>query len=351
MSRKRVRLSGGNRPGSDVSLQPYLAATARCVASLLAASLVLLATTARAADPSPPTPRQAAFSRAVRLDYHPAPGCPDEQAFRDVVAAQMKGADPFAAKGARRMTVTLTRRARDYQGVIALFDDTGKPAGTREIPGATCGAVIEDIATSVSIALQPSNPPAAASPVVAPPPPPVAPQENAPLPPPPPISPWPMTRLSAGAHLAGGITPSLAVGFIGSAGVRWSRLSLSLEGRADLPSSSTSPLGGTVRGSFLGGSFVPCFHEQWFLVCGVITAGRVLASSSAQTTSGAQSAAYAGLGPRLGGEYFFTPHLGAQLVGDVLVGLSRPGIRIGGLEAWSAGVVAESVSLRLVTTF
>ena len=350
MSTKSVCLSGRSQLVSGERLQPHLADSTRCTSSFVVASLVLLATTARAADPSPPTARQVAFSRAVQLDYRPAPGCPDEQAFRDVVAAQMKGADPFAASGARRMTVTLTRRSRDYQGVIALFADTGKPAGIREIAGATCGAVIEDIATSISIALQPSAPPAAASPVVAPPPPPAASNESSP-PSPPTISPWPMIRLSAGAQLAGGIAPSLAVGFIGGAGIRWSRLSLSLEGRADLPSSSALPLGGTVRTSFLGGTFAPCFHEQWFLVCGVLTAGRVLGSTSAESTSDANSAAYAGIGPRLGGEYFFTPHLGAQLVGDVLVGLARPGIRIGGVEAWSAAVVSESVSLRLVATF
>ena len=244
MSRKSECLSCGSRPRSGKPLQPHLADSARCAILLLAAPLVLLATRARAADPSPPTPRQVAFSRAVQLDYRPAPGCPDEQAFRDVVAAQMKGADPFAASGARRMTVTLTRRARDYQGVIALFADTGKPAGIREIAGATCGAVIEDIATSISIALQPSAPPAAASPVVAPPPPPPAASRESSPPPPPTISPWPMIRLSAGAQLAGGIAPSLAVGFIGGVAVGTALCPVGLgPPPARIPASGTTALG------------------------------------------------------------------------------------------------------------
>ena len=67
-------------------------------------------------------------SARVRLVYRPVPGCPDEQGFRDVVAAQMKSVDPFTADGARQMTVTLTRRAREYQGTIALLDAAGKPA-------------------------------------------------------------------------------------------------------------------------------------------------------------------------------------------------------------------------------
>jgi hypothetical protein len=296
------------------------------------------------------TARGQGTSARVRLVYRPAPGCPDEQGFRDVVAAQMKGVDPFTADGARRMTVTLTRRAREYQGVIALFDAAGNAAGVREITGATCGAVIEDIGTSISIALQQPSAPSPAPPlVVAPAPPPDRGQSPPPLPPDEPS--WPMIRLGLGGQLAGGIAPSLAVGFVGAAGLRWSRLSLSLEGRVDLPASGTSQLGGTVRTSLFGGSFVPCFHEQWFLVCGVLTVGRVLGSASNEYTPDARHALYAGTGPRLGGEYFFTPHLGAQLVGELLIGLSRPGMRVNGVEAWSSAVISESVGLRLVATF
>jgi hypothetical protein len=160
-----------------------------------------------------------------------------------------------------------------------------------------------------------------------------------------------MIRLGAGGQLAGGIAPELAVGFVGAAGLRWPELSLSLEGRVDPPASGTSQLGGKVRTSLLGGSLVPCFHEQWFLVCGVLTLGRVVGSASTEYTPDAHHALYAGTGPRLGGEYFFTPHLGAQLVGEVLIGLSRPGIRVGGIDAWSAAVISESVGLRLVATF
>lgn len=290
---------------------------------------------------------------SVRLEYTPAPGCPDEQGFRDVVAAQMKGSDPFTVQGARRMTVTLTRRARDYQGVVALYDEAGKPLGQREHTGSACAAVVEDIGTSISIVLQSSAPP-----VIAPPPlPPTAaplPPDHDPQPPAslPPAAPAPpLLRLGVGAQLAGGIAPSIAGGFVGSAGLRWSRLSLSLEARGDLPASGASQTGGTVRTSFLGGSFVPCFHEQWFLGCAIVTAGRVLASGPAGSAPASQSAAYAGAGLRVGGEYFFTPHIGAQVVGDVLLGLARPGIRIAGADAWSAAVVSESIGLRLVAAF
>jgi hypothetical protein len=38
-------------------------------------------------------------------------------------------------------------------------------------------------------------------------------------------------------------------------------------------------------------------------------------------------------------------------VGDVLVGLARPGIHVAGAEAWYAAPVSGSIGLRLVAAF
>ncbi|WP_437818424.1 hypothetical protein [Sorangium sp. So ce1078] len=66
----------------------------------------------------------------ARLSYARRPGaegCPEEQALRDVVAAQLGGADPFVdGGGGRRVEVVLARKGRRFLGEIALYDSDGR---------------------------------------------------------------------------------------------------------------------------------------------------------------------------------------------------------------------------------
>ena len=110
-------------------------------------------------------------SSGVRLSYvRVVPGterCPNEQGFRDLVAAQMGEVDPFTSDGARELIVSFARKGRSFQGKLVLVDGAGTSTGVRELLGATCGAVAEDAALSVSIALRAfarPSPPAAPGP-------------------------------------------------------------------------------------------------------------------------------------------------------------------------------------------
>ncbi|MEO7327970.1 MAG: hypothetical protein ABI193_05295, partial [Minicystis sp.] len=57
-----------------------------------------------------------------------AESCPTEQTFRDLVAAQRGGLDPFTDRGPRRMVITIARRKGILQGKLV---DVRYPRQTR----------------------------------------------------------------------------------------------------------------------------------------------------------------------------------------------------------------------------
>ncbi|WP_437894120.1 hypothetical protein [Sorangium sp. So ce124] len=251
----------------------------------------------------------------ARLSYSRGPGadgCPEEQALRDVVAAQLGGIDPFVGggSGGRRVEVVVARKGRHFLGEIALYDSDGRRLGGQEVTSATCGALVEDVGTALAIMLRPvrsaqepaplppgpsapapgeaataPSPPETASPGGAPAGSPRAPA-LAPLPPCEPAAParprerrglalaWPRLQVGAGALISGGLAPAPAVGFSGFAGARWEAFSLSLEGRVNMPVAAERYRGTFYGVSSLGGSVVPCGHVAWFFGCGLVTSLR-----------------------------------------------------------------------------
>ncbi|MCC6559565.1 MAG: hypothetical protein IT372_42145 [Polyangiaceae bacterium] len=304
---------------------------------------------------------------ATQLSYTRGPGaeaCPDEQGLRDVVAAQLGGADPFApagppgagTTGARRMDVAVSRESALYKATIVLYGPGGERLGARDLAGPTCAAVIEDVSTTISVALRPflSSPAPAPSSVPVPAPAPPAAPPPAPRPPEPPAPAprsGPRVQVAAMALLAGGFAPALSVGFAGGVGVRWAAASISLEGRGDLPASGDASRGTTVRTSLLAGSVVPCLHHAWFFGCGLVSAGRMSAAAGPDLEPEAEAAAYTALGGRLGAELELSPRLAGQVVTDLLFPIARPTIRVGGERSWATAVVSELAGVRLVASF
>ncbi|MDC0678154.1 hypothetical protein [Sorangium atrum] len=325
----------------------------------------------------------------ARLSYtrgSGADGCPEEQALRDVVAAQLGGIDPFVdgGSGGRRVEVVVARKRRHFLGEIALYDSDGRRLGGQEVTSATCGALVEDVGTALAIMLRPvrsarepaPSPPSAPAPAErasAPSPPetvspggapagsPRAPAA-APLPPCQPAAParsaerrgpslaWPRLQAGAGALITEGLAPARAVGFSAFVGARWEAFSLSLEGRMDLPVATEPYRGGIFGVSWLGGSIVPCSQMAWFFGCGLVTAGRVRYFGMVNAV-GEASLPYAGLGVRGGVEVPLSYSLAARLSGELVANLVRPTFHLRGSENWSVAGSSKVGALQLLASF
>ncbi|KYF69439.1 hypothetical protein BE15_36070 [Sorangium cellulosum] len=325
----------------------------------------------------------------ARLSYARGPGaegCPDEQVLRDVVAAQLGGTDPFVDGGGRHVEVVLSRKGRHFLAEIALYDADGRRLGGQELTNAACGALVEDVGTALAIVLRPARsarepappPPASPPPVSSEPadPAPVAASLPAPevsprapgaaLAPPcqpcqpaPPARPverpgpslaWPRFHVGLGALIARGLASAPAVGFSASMGARWEAFSLSLEGGWHLPVAAEPYRGRTFGVSWLGGSVVPCGHAAWFFGCAIVTAGRVRHVGMVNVT-GELKMLYAGLGLRGGLEVPISPHLAAQLSGELLANVSRPALNLAGGLSLSSTATSTVGALRLVASF
>ncbi|WP_437631008.1 hypothetical protein [Sorangium sp. So ce854] len=322
----------------------------------------------------------------ARLSYTRGPGaegCPDEQALRDVVAAQLGGTDPFVDGGGRHVEVVLGRKGRDFLGEIALHDAGGRRLGGQELTDPACGPLVEDVGTALAIVLRPARAarePAPPSPAPAPP---QMPSEPAPLgttcPPAPEASPrapapappcqpcqpaaptrpaegpgpslaWPRLQVSLGALIADGIAPAPAVGFSASVGARWEAFSLSLEGGWHLPV-ATEPFRGRIYGvSWVGGAVVPCGHVAWFVGCGLVTAGRVRHFGMLNVVREALWP-HAGLGLRGGVEVPFSYHLAARLTGELVANLARPTLHLHGGQSFSVARTSKVGAVHIVASF
>ncbi|MGK3986595.1 hypothetical protein WME99_26350 [Sorangium sp. So ce136] len=318
----------------------------------------------------------------VRLSYTRGPGaegCPEEQALRDIVAAQLGGADPFGGGAGRRVEVILVRKGRHFLGEIALYDSDDRRLGSQELASAACGALVEDVGTALAIVLRPARSAKEPAPAVPPSPEP-APLEAAsppaseasprapalvPVPPCKPCQPaaparpaarpgpslaWPRFRFGLGALIAGGFASTPAVGLSASIGVRWEAFSLSLEGREHLPAVAEPYRGTTFEASWLGGSLVPCGHMAWLFGCGLATAGRVRYSGMINV-SGEMLMPHAGLGLRTGLEVPISPSFAAQLSGELVAEVLRPTIHFPGAQRWSTAAISTAGELRLVASF
>jgi hypothetical protein len=225
---------------------------------------------------------------ATRLEYILGPGtatCPDEEALRDYVAANMGGDDPFTSTGARRIVVTIRRRGAELRAHLALYDEKGQPAGETERRGSTCVGLVGDLGITLSLMIRPLSmptPTAAAQPDAAPPPS-SAPPPSAPPPPrAQPLSPphrEPEARSADGPRPGAGVAvgvdvgtaPKPMVGLSFEGLLRWPDFSLALE--LQLFGSPEGVGEQDVRAHAWAGLVVPCAHRGFMFACGLAALG------------------------------------------------------------------------------
>jgi hypothetical protein len=343
-------------------------------APLLALSVILSAPLARAADPLPGT---------MRLDYQrdagAASSCPDQQEFRDAMTAHVHRPlfDPAAPT---YLVVRLQGRNGWYQGVAELRDAAGAPTWTVPLGPVPrdCSAVVDSLALSIAIKLDPRGSRAAA-PVLTPnahrpfgidgevlpmaqmpPLPDVTPSPRPDMVVPPSVTPEPQYRIrlgvSGGVAIAAG--PGWAPSFAVDAGVRWRDrpLSLAVEGAFVPPSSGDLPSGSHVvhvTSYRVTGAGVACGHFLHFVfACGVVAAGAIHGTGSAMALNAHPvTLFYAGAGGRGGVEFPLHPHVAVRLAADALLTLGQPVFEAGGLPVYRASLVSGTAGGGLVFIF
>lgn len=254
------------------------------------------------------TPATAWASPSARLVYvrnADTDSCPDEKAVRAAVTARL-GYDPFFPNASETMFIEISKEKGGFRARVKLVDEKNNVRGTREIAekGRSCGTMVDTLALSISIAIDPDSltrppapqatehetsdpmaPPTPAAPVPGPRP---AVSPVIATSPPPPESPPARPPSEAGSHLALLALPAVWVGtgppvaFGGEIGarLRWSRVSIGVEARGDLPGSRVVK-GVDVDMAFFGGTLVGCGHASLFFACARTTLGSVLATSNA----------------------------------------------------------------------
>jgi hypothetical protein len=323
-----------------------------------------------------------------RLTYVRASGteaCPDEAAVRRAVAGRL-GYDPFFPSADKTIVTRITRARETLHASVELVDDKGMVRGIREFDAAAdeCDELIAAAALAISIAIDPQNPS-----ILGGPPPPQAPMPEKAAPPRPPEPPREAARRkdeSKTAEEAGtsrsalaqerdavvsppspeaplavrpGVAvmgawrtaPAPALAFGGFLELRQGAFSIALEGRFDLPASTSMSERGRVRTSLWVGSFLPCFHVRRFFVCAMGSMGSLHAEGLGLATSRTNDTFYASLGGRVGLEvplserFFLRPQL------DVVGALFPAELQVDGVTRWTAPTYAALAGIGLGARF
>jgi len=311
-----------------------------------------------------------AFSTS-RLEYSLGPGaeaCPAELEVRANVADRL-GYDPFVESASRTIVVRISRVDENLKATVELVDPRGSRQGRREFSAGAdrCGELVSALALSISIAVDPERAQRTAeSEEAAPSVPATRPIEHRepsprPLPPtrdaapePPLERPPPRAlgwQFGAGGHAAIGSAPSATGGAFAFFGARLASASLSLEGRADFPASTTVAGGAEVSASLLLLSAVPCWEGARLFACALLTAGSLQGSGARITSPGDDAGFYAAAGARLGTTIELYDPLSLRMSFDFLKTLTLPTLDIDGQAVWKVPPFSGAGGLGLLARF
>ena len=298
-----------------------------------------------------------------------AESCPTRAGLENAVRAHL-GYDPFDASAPRAVFVRLFRRGDGLVGQLEVRDEHGIVSGTRELasPHRDCDELVSSLSIAIAISIDPLSlsrlqrvsSPSASSVVPAVPAPPPAPV-LAPTPRvervevfvPSPRRPADVVRFRASAGLLGsyGSTPSVDIGFALQAGVEWRRVSIGIEGRADLPTAAAAGGGGEVAASLFMASIVPCAKAGMLFGCALGSVGVLQGAGEGVSHGQRDTTVYGGVGGRAGIEFPFSAAFSLRVHGDILATLTRTTLQLNGRDAWTTPPVGSSFGLAGVASF
>jgi hypothetical protein len=288
----------------------------------------------------------------VRLDYQRGEGgtaCPDASALQVGVAARV-GYDPFDDKSSERLKVSIRPLPSGLEARIEMLDRDGQLRAERRLVSRQrdCKELASSVELAISIAIDPSGSggqaPSSAAPTAAAEPP----SPNT-LAEPPPVRTAPTQSLKGdvSAMVVGGFgsAPSTSVGLSLGASLRGEFLSLGVEARADVPS-STSLQVGEVASALYTASLVPCLRATYLGFCALASAGVLHGSSNGLADARQVSFFYAAIGARIALAYPLGPRWGLGLYGDAVSPLTETTLTVDNHHVvWSSPTLAFALSL------
>ncbi len=311
--------------------------------------------------------RQAAAGPSARLVYLRNPGaesCPDEQAIRAAVRMRL-GYDPFFPYAPTTLFVEIAKARKGFSARLKLVDADNTVRGSRELVhrGDRCEDIIDTMALSISIAIDPDSldrPPNESPRGETPPS--SEPRAETPTPPPAP-APLP-TAASTGAredvepprepqlHFEAGLGPSVWIGaapttqVAGSLMVRARARSLSIaaEGRLHLPASRPSGAAEISTSQALG-VIVPCFHLDRLGLCVAAAVGAFGASSERVRFPRSDSSTQVMVGPRVMFELPASKSIAVGISVDGMVALTPQSVALDGVEVYELPRISGGATL------
>jgi hypothetical protein len=287
--------------------------------------------------------------------------CPDEQAFRDVVAGRL-GYDPFAADAERTIHARIEGNGNSLVGTTRVLDQRGELLGTSDVEASAqdCNELVTAMAIAVSIVLDPMG--AAAVSEQEPEPRTAEPSESTPPPLPPQqpaeVSPaFEHTRklaLITRASLAvdGGLLPGLTIGPVLSLGVGLEHLSVLVDGRVDLmPHAATTGSGDRLEAALYSAGPALCVSFGLGIACGNLELGAFQGRGVNVTDPRTQTSFFAALGARAGLRVPLGKTLSFQALGELRAPLVRTSLSIEHSTVWNAPPIGFGGMVGLGATF
>jgi hypothetical protein len=306
--------------------------------SLLAGAILAVAATALALPKT----------RLVYVRGEGAEGCPEAMELRLAVLHRL-GYSPFDPNAKESIVLFIRREDDRLKAGVDLIDEQGLSRGSRflDAPAKSCDELIAAAALSISLAIDPERAMANApspTPKRAPPMPPTPSEPESPLPEASPQIEAPVIaaakpirpELVVSLHGESGALVAPTLGTTLGLGLRRGAVSLSLEGRVDLPVSIPVGRQGSLTTWLLSGNLVPCVRGTALRFCGVAGYGRLSASTSAVTYPRSDHAWYGTLGFRLGTEVPVSRNLRLGVHVDMLASLATYQADLGSNAVWTS---------------
>jgi hypothetical protein len=292
-------------------------------------------------------------ARFVYLRGKGTESCPSEADVRQAVEQRL-GYDPFFSYAAATMFTEVSAERGRFSVSLKLVDGDGSVRGDRTLHAqGKCGELMDAMALTISIAIDPQSvtrqgPPADAPPAekavepepsTAPPPEP-PPESDEPAPSTPPVlSPEPkrplVLAIGLGPLASLGSAPALAVGGALAVDAQIGRLVGGIEARADLPASAQAGKLGRVESSLLAGSLFFGLREGLVFAAAVGSIGRIDATSTDVLRARDSAGLFAAAGLRLGIGIPLSDRVEVRIRGDVVANLLRHDLTISGQRASS----------------
>jgi hypothetical protein len=307
---------------------------------------------------------------AARLVYLRGKGtesCPDEVDVRNAVQQRL-GYDPFNQYAASTMfaEVSADPGGNGFVASLKLVDADNAVRGDRQLKTAgACRELMDAMALTMSIAIDPMSITRNGPPPDAPPP--ERPVQDTPRPPddapanPPPEPDKPVAEkpkqaatysLSLTPYVSLGSAPSLAVGGALGGDVRFWRLQAGVEARGELPASAEADAQlGRVKSSLIGGTIFGGLREGPAFLGLVGSLGRLSATSTDTASSNDRSALFLQAGLRVGASFRLTDRFELRARGDMFLNLIRNTLTISGQNAYQYPAVAGDLGIGFAVRF